>query len=351
MRVKLHWLVLCPFVFILISAKPALGQAEVTPLPDSVVLPANTSGQAVGFLIVNHSSEAQTYELGCGVSDSVIWCDVPWTIEVPSHGFGSVEVTVTTGAAGEGTVELVAHLNGVPVGSGSAFVEVQAGDPAAVVMPQGASAAAHAHTTGNSVAFSVTNVGGPGTIGFTCQAGGNVTHCSTSTGAEWLAGGASTSVVVSYGTGAAGTGTVELNATAPGGSGDGWYTITISDPPPGGVTVEPQGDTITTLEHESGEVLFTVVNEGADTEMYELTCDVSDKVTGCSGPGSITIEGTKQATVSVQFSTGAPGQGTVSLAVQATTVTGGSGWGWYEVTVEPVGSGLSVTPQGGRRRP
>ena len=99
------------------------------------------------------------------------------------------------------------------------------------VTPDNGSFTRAPNTGPNTASFTVVNTGGlDDTFSFSCDDGGVVSCVSVVPGSQFLAGGAQTTVNVSYNAGATGTGTVRLWAEGES-SDQGLYNVTVGTAP------------------------------------------------------------------------------------------------------------------------
>ncbi len=101
------------------------------------------------------------------------------------------------------------------------------------------------------------------------------------------------------------------------------------------VSVWPDGGSATAPENTSGNTVdFTVENTGSD-DWFLLSCSRTGAVTSCSpSQNQVFISAGSWVNVTVTYSTGPAGAGTVTLTAQGSEI-GGSDDGWYDVTVQP----------------
>ncbi|MGH9894145.1 MAG: hypothetical protein ACREA0_19620, partial [bacterium] len=154
--------------------------------------------------------------------------------------------------------------------------------------------------------------------------------------------GLSTTVIATYNVGAAGSGTLTLTATgtAPGSNGfasdNGSFSITSQapppPPPPPQIAVTPDAGTTSAPQFTPGNVVSFAVSEtgGGTGDQVSFTCTPTGNVTGCTPPGSIPLSAGGSANVSVSYSTGAVGSGSLVLTGQGSS---SSDNGAYSVTV------------------
>jgi RHS repeat-associated protein len=110
--------------------------------------------------------------------------------------------------------------------------------PAQIVSPNGESLTAQANTSSNWASFSVYNVMGfTDEISLTCQVTGVLTGCWVQPSIT-LQPDETGMVMVSFDAGNPGSGNLILFAEGSGGSDDGWYVVTVTEPPPQ-VNVDP----------------------------------------------------------------------------------------------------------------
>jgi RHS repeat-associated protein len=108
-------------------------------------------------------------------------------------------------------------------------------------------------------------------------------------------------------------------------------------------SVTPDGGEASAPANASGQqLLFTVTNTSGSWEAYTLTCGVGGQVTSCSSSPDWTEVGPNSSVdVTVTFSTGAAGDGTLSLTALSDYLLPGGGTeqdaGDYVVTVTPGG--------------
>ena len=110
---------------------------------------------------------------------------------------------------------------------------------------------------------------------------------------------------------------------------------------PAQTTVAPDGASATAPENTPGnQAVFTVHNDGFG-DWFSFVCDRTGAVTACTPPANIWIGSGGTEDVTVTFTTGAAGTGTVTMEAWGLEMGGDDGW--YDVTVEvPVVAGSPV---------
>ncbi|MGH9896121.1 MAG: hypothetical protein ACREA0_29850, partial [bacterium] len=198
------------------------------------------------------------------------------------------------------------------------------------VTPDGEYRAAQPNSTGLSASFSVSNLGAEGKRFFlTCFRSGSVTSCSAPS--SIIVNGFSTKPVsVNFDTGNIGSGTLELLADDGEYSDYGSYFVDVQvfrvevTPDAAAGAVEP------TRRASTGgySTKFTVRNVGTGSESYSLSCTGSNVTCGTVSPNSLNLLGPgASALVTVNYSAGAAGQGSITLT--ATGTAGSTDLGSY----------------------
>jgi len=215
--------------------------------------------------------------------------------------------------------------------------------PGVAVTPDGQAAPARAANRGGYTAtFTVQNLGSDAAaFEIACSGAPNVSCTSVDKGSVSLVGGASTTVTATYAVGSLGTGTLTLTASNGQVSNPGSYSIPVAYQ----VAVGPDGATSAQRRTNTGSYTesFAIQNTGTLQDTYSLSCGGAAPVT-CSGVSvpSVTLAPNAATTVTVTYSVGAVGTGTLNL--QAASGTAASDSGSYAV---PVASwSVAVTPDG-----
>src|SRR6266545_6586861 len=328
-------------VAVFVGAGAGNAQA-VSVTPDGGNLTA-TSGVAT-FVITNNLNIDETFDLFCGGGGAVTGCEAPPAVQVQRGGSVSVDVTYSTGAGASGTLSLSAagEISGE---SDDGWYDVTVGSPGVAVTPDGATAPTRlANTSGYSETFTVTNTGpDPMTFSFVCGGAGGV-FCGTVPSPVNLSAfgvdGYVTTVSMPYSVGGPGTGTLTLTASGGGVSDPGSYTVLIATY---GVSVIPDGGTAPTRTANTGgySESFTVTNTGSTSNTFSFTCTGSAGVTCGTVPSPVPLANGAQAPLSMPYSVGAPGTGTLTLTASGTNT---SDPGSFSVPI--VSYGVTVTPDG-----
>jgi RHS repeat-associated protein len=327
----------------------------VTVVPDFGRAPtrtANTGGYSESFTVTNTGSASNTYSFSCSGVNGVTCGTVPTPVTLaPAPGAGSqatVSMPYSVGAPSGGTLTLTA-LGTNASDQGDFFIPIVS--YGVTVVPDGGTAPTRtANTGGYSESFTVTNTGSASnTYSFSCSGVNGVT-CGTVPAPVTLAPapGAGSQVTVSmpYSVGAPGTGgTLTLTASGTNASDPGSYSVPIVSY---GVTVVPDGGAAPTRTANTGgySESFTVTNTGSASNTYSFSCSGVNGVTCGTVPAPVTLAPApgagSQATVSMPYSVGAPGAGTLTLTANGTNT---SDPGSYSVPI--VSYGVSVVPDGG----
>jgi RHS repeat-associated protein len=317
----------------------------VTVTPDgatSATRPANTGGHSESFTVTNTGTVSNTFSFSCSGANGVTCGTVPGPVTLTPNGDAGYQTTVSmpysVGSPGTGTLTLTANgTNASDPGSYSVPIATFA----VAVTPDGATAATRtANTGGHSESFTVANTGSiSNTYSFSCTGANGVT-CGTPPGSVTLGAGAQTSVSMPYSVGAPGTGTLTLTASGSYTSDNGSYSVPIVSY---GVAVTPDGQTSATRTANTGghSETFTVQNTGSASNTYSFSCSGAGGVTCGTAPGNVTLGAGAQTTVSMPYSVGAPGTGTLTLTASGTNA---SDPGSYSVPI--VSYGVAVTPDG-----
>lgn len=208
-----------------------------------------------------------------------------------------------------------------------------------LVSPDGSPASANAGGSG-SVTFTVTNPNaGMIQYGLTCSVNGSVTACSMDAATVVVEGSSGTAnVIVYFTTGSAGTGQVWLTVRDPieDVADVGHFDVTVSGAP----TVTPKGTSLTFAASSSASEYFTVANPNSSQRVYSLSCSYSGFVTNCSGPSSLTVAANSSDSVSIGFTTGTTGSGTLGLTA---TANGLSDTGSYSIALQTTSPSLQLS--------
>src|SRR6266568_2517513 len=338
-----HPLSLVPFLPLLLVVASALVAQSPSVNGGSTDQPVNTTGQSFTFQITNLVN-AIIYTVQVSCVSPVINCT--WTGGNTFKAAGTTKnwtVNYATAATpGTGSITLTVSGNGGQ-GVGTYTVNVRLNYDVAVTPDGGTTPQRDANTGGYSAIFWVSNNGfNNDTYSFTCTGANGVT-CGTVPGPVSLSGlGNMVQVSMPYSVGAtAGTGTLTLTATGTGVSDPGSYSVPIVSY---GVTVTPDGGTAATRTANTGgySESFTVTNTGSGSNTFSFTCTGTGGVTCGTLPSPVPLANGAQAPVSMPYSVGAPGTGTLTLTA---TGTNASDPGSYSVPI--VSYGVTVTPDGG----
>ena len=333
---------------------PAFSVAVTPDGTAATVRPANTSGYSETFTITNNGA-ANSYSFTCSGTGGVTCGTVPVPVGPLAAGGGQTTVSMpySVGAVGTGTLTLTANgTTGAATDNGSYSVPIQVFSVA--VTPDAGTAARNANTSGLSESFTVTNNSTASqTFSFVCTASGVVT-CGMAPASQGIAGsGAQAAVSMPYSTGVAGTGTLTLRANGPNGSTDtGLFTITVTAvAPPFQVQVTPDGQTAVSRTANTGgySESFTVTNTGTSANTYSFGCTGAGGVVCGTVPANTASLAalTGQVVVSMPYSVGAAGTGTLTLT--ANGIAGAAtNPGSYSVPITAATTfGVSVLPDGG----
>jgi len=193
------------------------------------------------------------------------------------------------------------------------------------------------YTNGYAAFFTVKNTGTQSdTYTFSCGASSNVTCLPPVPISATLGPGNSTSVQVTYNVGAQGAGWVQLTAEGANGVGNGAQTIPVGRT----LLVTPDGAVEPTRRANTGSdsTVFTVRNADRVSLTYSLTCTGSANVTcGTVNPSSLTLAAGVSGSVTVHYSVGPAGTGTLSLTAASGNI---SDAGSYTVPVAAPGGAL-----------
>lgn len=284
---------------------------------DNATLTANenTSGNPVGFQVGNSGDGPGLYTLDCTGTGAVTDCTPSRdTLQVGGHETLPASFTYSTGAAGGGTVVLVA-TGTEGQGSDTAVVSVTVDGPPIVVADAPAGLDVFANP-GGIAHFTVTNPN-PNQIpySFDCATDPPVSTCSPPSSVS-IAGNGSITADVSFITGATtGTGAVRLIVTGDlGGSATASTTVRVNPPPPLAAVTPDFGADTADLGSSGNVVKFAVRNTGTISATYALDCLAGGGVTFCAPAGdSITVAAGATDSVAVTYTAGLPGSGQVIL--------------------------------------
>ncbi len=332
-------LVAIPVALLAVSSLAAQQITQVTPDGSGVSVPANQSGNQVTFTVQSQSQTSSTRNLYLTCSGPVSCSPVPSYVTFTYST--TVTVTFSSLAPGLATITLLATGS---TSSNQGFFNVTVTQPWGVaVTPDGGNEPTRtANTGGYGASFTVKNTGtNANTFSFSCAGSGGVT-CGTVPGSVSPApNGGQVTVTMPYSVGAAGSGTLTLTATGTSASDAGSYSVPIVSY---GVSVTPDGGGAPTRTANTGgySQLFTVVNTGSVNNTFSFTCSGAGGVTCGTVPAPVSVGAGLQTTVSMPYSVGAPGTGTLTLTASGTNASDG---GSYSVPI--VSYGVSVTPDGG----
>jgi YD repeat-containing protein len=156
---------------------------------------------------------------------------------------------------------------------------------------------------------------------------------------------ASTNVTAYYNVGAAGTGTLKLDA-----SGDatdfGYYNVPVHTY---SVAVTPDGGTTPDREANTNgyTATFTVQNTGTSTVSFGISCGGANGVT-CTGTSTSSVNNlgaSASTTVDAYYNVGAAGTGTLTLTATSTSGPSRNDGGSFNVPIQSYS--VAVTPDGG----
>jgi len=130
----------------------------------------------------------------------------------------------------------------------------------------------------------------------------------------------STTVDVTFSSLSAGSGSIVLSAQGPTTQDQGSYNVTVVPPP--GVAVTPDGSLSATrlAQHDQYSEIFTVTNTGGGSNTYTMACTGTSGVTcvGAPTPSSVPLAAGAWATVTANYSVGAPGMGRLKVTATGT---------------------------------
>jgi len=319
---------------------PVGPSAQVT--PDGGTTPdrqANTGGYGESFTVTNREAAAVTFTLSCAGSVNVTCTGTsPSSVSVGGGAQTTVAASYSVGAVATGSLTLTA-TGGVGSDQGSFTIPVVS--YGVTMTPDGGTAPTRAaNTSGYSETFTVTNAGSASnTFSFSCSGGGGVT-CGTAPAAVTLGAGLQTTVTMPYSVGAPGTGTLTVTASGTNASDPGSYSVPIVSY---GVSLTPDGGTAPTRTANTGgySETFTVLNTGSASNTFSFTCSGVGGVTCGTAPAAVTLGAGLQTTVTMPYSVGAPGTGTLTVTASGTNA---SNPGSYSVPI--VSYAVAVTPDG-----
>jgi len=151
-----------------------------------------------------------------------------------------------------------------------------------------------------------------------------------------------TTINITFSTGASGSGKVILRAYGPSGNDTGYYNVSVVTY---GVSVTPDGGTAAARQANTGgySETFTIQNTGTGSNTYSFTCTGSGGVTCGTVPAPVPLGPTPaQITVSMPYSVGAANpNGSLTLTASGTSASDPGSF-----TVPIVAYGVSVTPDG-----
>src|SRR6266851_456676 len=181
-----------------------------------------------------------------------------------------------------------------------------------IVSPKGGSLQVPANTSGQSASFTLTGLVSGVTYTLEWYCTGAALSCTSPLGYQITGSAYGASVPINFNAGSPGPGRVRLTAYGNGGSDSGWFNVTAATY---GVTVTPKGGTTATRTANTGgySESFTVTNTGSGSNTYSFSCSGAGGVQCGTVPGAVTLAANGQTTVSMPYSVGAPGQGTLSL--------------------------------------
>ena len=313
-------------------------QVRVGPDASSMTAPANTTGQSVYFSLTGLIN-GSNYSLEWYCNGAVVSCNSPNGSSVPGTNYGAtVTINFNTGAVGTGRLRLKATGAG---SSDSGWFNVTVKVPYAVtVVPDGGTEPTRdANTGGYSAWFDVQNTGAnPSSFGFTCVGSNGVICGAVPASVNPPVDGPPVRVWMPYSVGNPGAtaGGLRLTALGSGVSDPGTYTVPIvrygvTVTTTGGVTVTP-----TRFENTTGlGETFLVTNTGSDQRAFTFSCSAGAPVVCGTPPAQVTLNAGAATTVSMLYSVGLAGSGTLTLTANGTNATGSATYG------VPVGATVS----------
>jgi RHS repeat-associated protein len=307
---------------------------------------------SLNFVVQNTGTATDTFNLTCSSggketcnpSDGIV---SPSKVTLAAGGTTAITVNFNSGADSAGTVKLRATgtgggidegyynltnvspppeqcvaLLGIPTayyGAEPDVVDVRSADAAPIcpvlsVLPLSSSATWQGNTGGHIALFAVTDTSGAPsrTFDVTCSSTPPVTCGGLSATSVSLSGGSTTTIAVTYSVATSGTGSLKLTATSqdsPQVTTTGTMSITAIAPT-FSVVVTPDGQALSADVQSAQSATFQVQSTGTGTETYTLSCSATGNETcGTISPASVT----GSAAVTVNFTAGAVGTGTVLL--------------------------------------
>jgi len=339
----------CEVAAMILFALPlgrGVAQVRVGPDGNSMTAPANTTGQTVYFSLTGLLN-GYSYSLEWYCNGAVVSCNSPNGYSVPGTSYGAtVPITFNTGGVGTGRLRLKATGAG---SSDSGWFNVSVKVPYAVtVVPDGGTEPTRpANTGGYSAWFDVQNTGAnPSTFSFTCVGSNGVICGTVPASVNPAVDGPAVRVWMPYSVGdpGASAGTLRLTALGSGASDPGTYTVPIVRY---GVTVTTtSGVTVTPTRFENTTGLaetFLVTNTGSDQRSFNFSCTSSGPVNCGTGPAPVTLGAGAATTISMPYSVGSAGSGSLTLTANGTNATSSATYGVpVAVTVSKISGGALV---------
>jgi len=308
----------------------------ITPHAGTTGATANSSGNAASFTVQNTGTVQKTFSFTCGAMSNVSCGTTPAPVTLDAGAQTNVSMPYSSGDPGTGKVSIIA-TGPSATDAGTYTVSINGVD----VTPDGGTAPTRTPNTGGySEPFYVRNAATTqNTFSFSCYAVTGVT-CGTVPAPVTLAGTSQTTVYMPYSVGAPGTGIFYFTASGTNSNDNGSYSVPIVSY---GVAVTPDNGAAPTRTANTGgySETFTVQNTGSANNTFTFSCTGAGGVTCGTVPASVPLSAGGQTTVSMPYSVGAPGTGTLTLTA---TGTSASDAGSYSV---PIASyGVVVTPDG-----
>lgn len=303
--------------------------------------PINTAGNTFEFTVINAGTCDDFYGIIVAPSGAVTSASVsPTNLWLPVGGGATVTVTYSVGAAASGGITV--NARGSLPASDDGTLTVTTLNYVSVTPDDGGAPTRTANSGGYTETFTVWNSRpGSNTYSFTCSGAGGVT-CGAVPAAVTLLANEQRMVAMPYSVAAPGSGTLGFTASGFGANDAGSYSVPIVSY---GVSTTPDEGTAPTRTANTGghSQSFTVVNMGSEANTFSFTCSGVGGVTCGTVPAPVTVAGdNSQAAVSMPYSVGTPGTGTLTLTASGTNA---SDAGSYSVPI--VSYGVAVTPDVG----
>lgn len=310
----------------MLSGPQVLAQQITLVSPDngSLTVGANLTGRQAIFTVSSQSSQSTSRTLTIlQCSGQVTSCSAPAST---GNFIQSINITVTFTSLAGGTGTIVLQAQGsTSSDQGSINVTVTPAYGVAVTPDGGMEPTRTANTGGYSAAFTVKNTGSNGnTYTLTCSGTGGVT-CGMVPGPLTFPAnqpGSQQVVNMPYSVGAAGTGTLTLTATGSSGgvSDQGSFSVPIVSY---GVAVTPDAQVTPTRFSGAGgySETFWVQNTGSTSNTYTFACSSTGGIVCGTPPAALPLANGVQAQVSMPYTTGVAGTGTLTLTATGTNAS------------------------------